>query len=238
MRRTMSCLSTAVICGSVCLLGACTDTGVAPSGTAAAPRGATSSGSGPWAVATLSDEHLQQALLSQEDVAAAIGASATGIRVMTSSEASGLSRALTWWGCADAVDSSGPSGSSGPWKAGAFYQFLLGDREGDVVECITTADLLTLEDVQPSAAGTDTVLVESDGGGGAIDRAVFVEDDGVLILVVANLHSPVPEGQNLTRAQVDRLVAVAVDNVDAEALISQFRGNRHGKGGFPGSEWP
>jgi hypothetical protein len=66
----------------------------------------------------------------------------------------------------------------------------------------------------PAPIGTDVIGYEVDGGAGAIDRVVVVEDDGVVIVVIANRHSPVSEGENLTRSQVDRLVATAVANLD------------------------
>jgi hypothetical protein len=217
MRRNMSSLSIAIVCGSVALLGACTRS----EDGASMPRAAPSVNASASAIAAPGMKDLQRALLTREDVASAMGTSANGIREMTGAEALEVSRIVSVEGCAGAGGTSGPSGLSGHWQAGVFYTFLDGDRGTDVIECITAADQQTIERMvgggaayDPAPIGTDVIGYEVDGGAGAIDRVVVVEDDGVVIVVIANRHSPVPEGENLTRSQVDRLVATAVANLD------------------------
>ena len=166
------------------------------------------------------DQEWAQALLTEEDIAAALGSGGL-VDVMTSFHSSAA------WRLEEApwVD----------WEAGVSYYFFDGDRATVVEETIGTADQKTVERIvealraQAKREGpegstpydpapiSNAVIAgfEDDGGdGGGIDREVIVGYEGRVIYL--NAWRPdrlLPEGGTLTREQVDQLVATAVSRL-------------------------
>lgn len=128
----------------------------------------------------------------------------------------------------------GTLGAAVPWGASVFFTFEQPDGSlgTDVVECTygpadpkriarlyaqmeANAPALAGVRYEPAAIGVDAFGWELDGGAGAIDRVVVVTTGESLVGIVANRHSPVAEGDNLTRAQVDALTRTAVATLAA-----------------------
>lgn len=204
---------------AVVLVGACTSSDDAA--LSGSPSSGTLAGSSSFPPATAQlQEALQKDLLSAKEVAAA----------------------LAEWPQADDWDAVGRQpafsmcGVPGPavgWHASVFYTYMRSDGRvtTDVSECMfysadrqTIAQMFAdLQDQTPSNAvgpyepakigWLDAFAWELDGGGGAIDRFVVVNTGDALLGISANRHSPVAEGDNLTRLQVDHLVDAAVEKI-------------------------
>lgn len=194
----------AVMCGSVAVMGGCTsDEGGASAGDSSSPQ-ATGS------------------LLSRVEVAAALGESVSG-------EGGALEQ--------DWCLVPGPAVG---WDASTFYTLVRGDERvtTDVSECtITSADPQTITQMyadlegqtpegaegpyEPATIGVEAFAWELDGLGGAIDRFVVVTTGDALVGIAANRHSPVAEGDNLTREQVDNLVKAAVDKLGQDPGVAE-----------------
>jgi hypothetical protein len=165
------------------------------------------------------DQEWAQALLTEEDIAAALGSS-------------GLTDVSASFHSTPGIHAEAPWGD---WEAGVSYYFFDGDRATVVEENIGTADQETVERIvealraQAKREGSEgstpydpapisnAVIAgfEDDGGdGGGIDREVIVGYEGRVIYL--NAWRPdrlLPEGGTLTREEVDQLVATAVSKL-------------------------